>query len=124
MTVYLVVQQIDIAAAHGNDKIPAPPVSFQIRFRIIKGGSLYGVNAVSAHTIHQHAAVQVAQVGFTGSADIGHKGLIGLFCTGQVLIKSVLTLLKVCGCITAQSLPLQRFRAMETAFRISAGLWP
>ena len=86
----MVVELVDVAAAEGEHKVAGLPVGAQVRFGIVKGGGVNGVDAVGAHALHHHLGLDIAGILFARGVDIGHKGDIRRLGAGEVIVKQAL----------------------------------
>ena len=77
MLLNLRVEQVDIAAAHGDDQIAGLPMRAQIGFRIVKRRGIMRRHALRLHGLDEHGCVDIAGVFFACGEDIRHQHLVG-----------------------------------------------
>ena len=78
MLLNLRVEQVDIAAAHGDDQIAGLPMRAQIGFRIVKRRGIMRGHALRLHGLDEHGCVDIAGVFFACGEDIRHQHLVGI----------------------------------------------
>ena len=87
MLLNLRVEQVDIAAAHGDDQIAGLPMRAQIGLRVVEGRGIMRGNALLLHGLHEHGRVDIAGVFFARGEDIRHQHVVGQIAAVDVILK-------------------------------------
>ncbi len=87
----LLVQEVDISAAHGDCKVTRLQVFAKILLRVIEGGRPDGIQSVLLHALDELAAVQsrIVLTVFAGTEDVRHDRNIRLFRACQIILEQM-----------------------------------
>ena len=73
----LVVELVDVAAAHGEHQVAGLPVGAEVGFGIVEGGGVHGIDAMGAHALDDLAGLDVAGGLLAGGVDVGDQREVG-----------------------------------------------